>query len=178
DETVLFPRGVTIVTGRNGAGKSLLIDGIRLGLGMDPRSVRMDSLGAYVREGCQQAQIEITLSNPIEGGERFISSGDPSFDVFFNQDSITMRRSITKSGKSEFSIKAPNGRWARLNSDRVVLLVSALAKIGIDPQDPLAFVPADDFNVFIQENPADRFRTLVEKLGLQTAEKQYLEAQE
>ncbi|MHA2273819.1 MAG: hypothetical protein ACXACI_18370, partial [Candidatus Hodarchaeales archaeon] len=38
--------------------------------------------------------------------------------------------------------------------------------------------PADDFNVFIQENPADRFRTLVEKLGLQTAEKQYLEAQE
>lgn len=178
DETVLFPRGVTIVTGRNGAGKSLLIDGIRLGLGMDPRSVRMDSLGAYVREGCQQAQIEITLSNPIEGGERFISSGDPSFDIFLNQDSITMRRSIKKSGKSEFSIKAPNGRWAKLDADKAMLLISALARIGIDPQDPLAFVPADDFNVFIQENPADRFRTLVEKLGLQTAEKQYLEAQE
>ncbi|MFX0113414.1 MAG: AAA family ATPase [Candidatus Hodarchaeota archaeon] len=177
-EHIIFPHGVTIVTGRNGAGKSLLIDAIRLGLGMDPRSVRMDSLGSYVRPGTDQSQIEITLSNPIEGGERFISSGDPSFDNFLNQDSISIRRSIKKSGKSEFSIKTPNGRWDRLDADKVALLISALARIGIDPQDPLAFVPADDFSVFIQENPADRFRTLVEKLGLQTAEKQYLEAQE
>ncbi|MHA2230951.1 MAG: AAA family ATPase [Candidatus Hodarchaeales archaeon] len=178
DETVVFPRGVTIVTGRNGAGKSLLIDGIRLGLGMDPRSVRMDSLGAYVREGCQTAQIEITMSNPIESGDRFISSGDPAFDSFLNQDSITIRRSISKSGKSEFSIKAPGGRWSKLDADKVEMVKSALARIGIDPQDPLAFVPADDFSVFIQENPSDKFRTLIEKLGLQTAEKQYLEAQE
>ncbi len=177
DEAILFPRGVTIVTGRNGAGKSLLIDGIRLGLGMDPRSVRMDSLGAYVRSGCQQAQIEITLSNPIVGGERFITSIEPKFAMLLNQDSVTIRRTISKSGRSKFFIKSQSERWTQLSPDQAILLISALAKVGIDPQDPLAFVPADDFNVFVQENPNDRFRMLVEKLGLQTAERQYLEAQ-
>ncbi|MHA1268953.1 MAG: AAA family ATPase [Candidatus Helarchaeota archaeon] len=163
-----FKKGITILTGRNGVGKSLLIDAIRLGLGLNARSVRMDTINEYIRKGEKEATIIIELSNPKINGNRFIFNLDIDFNKMLDHDSIQIKR-IIRFGRTDFAL---NNKI--LNSTKKKLLFDSLAQIGIDPNDELAFVPAEDFMPFIRDNPKSRFQQIVEKLHLRESKEQYL----
>jgi chromosome segregation ATPase len=176
DESIEFEPGITILTGRNGVGKSLLIDGIRLAFGLSPCSIRLNNLQEYLKEPDRPAIIELELSNPVLEGSRFLNNEFKDFsDKFLNSDIVFIRFQINPKGKidqygpkgdHQYFMRNMNEKWIVLSLDEVELLISTLKNAGIDPDDKLAFVPAEDFIPFVLSSPQERFQKFIEKIGL------------
>lgn len=175
-EELEIESGITILTGRNGVGKSLLIDGIRLAFGLDPISVRLKYLTEYLKDPKKPARIELILYNPVFEGTRFLTSEVKGFqDEYLNPDLVHIRYQINPKGKvgehgpegdHQFFMKNQKDKWNPLSDDEVDLLLSTLKNVGIDPADKMAFVPAEEFMPFIQSSPQERFQKFIEKIGL------------
>ncbi len=84
-----FHKGMTVITGETGAGKSIMLDGLGLCLGdrADP---------AAVRHGCERAEITATfdISN-IDSARRWLKDRELAAD-----DECILRRVITREGRS------------------------------------------------------------------------------
>ncbi|MHA1249751.1 MAG: hypothetical protein ACTSRP_07155 [Candidatus Helarchaeota archaeon] len=179
EELELEP-GITILTGRNGVGKSLLIDGIRLAFGLNPIGVRLKYLTEYLKDPKKPARIELILYNPVIGGNRFLICEMKEFqDKYLNSDLVHIRYQINPKGKigeyghkgdHQFFMRNQQDKWNPLSNDEVELLLSTLRSVGIDPADKMAFVPAEEFMPFIQSSPQDRFQKFIEKIGLSGSE--------
>lgn len=175
EELELEP-GITILTGRNGVGKSLLIDGIRLAFGLNPIGVRLKNLNDYLMDSKKPARIELVLYNPVFQGARFLTSEVKDFkDECLNSDLIHIRFQINPKGETDhygpegdhqFFMKNQKNKWNPLSADEVDLLLSSLKSVGIDPADKMAFVPAEVFMPFVQSSPRERFQQFIEKVGL------------
>ncbi|MCY8837039.1 DNA repair protein RecN [Bacillus atrophaeus] len=106
--TVSFERGLTVLTGETGAGKSIIIDAISLLVGGRGSS-------EFVRYGETKAELE---------GLFLLESGHPVFEVCQEQgidvsdDMIVLRRDINSSGKSVCRV---NGK---------LVTIAALREIG------------------------------------------------
>ncbi|MEG7380546.1 DNA repair protein RecN [Bacillus subtilis] len=105
--TVSFERGLTVLTGETGAGKSIIIDAISLLVGGRGSS-------EFVRYGETKAELE---------GLFLLESGHPVFDVCAEQgidvsdEMIIMRRDISTSGKSVCRV---NGKLVTIASLREI----------------------------------------------------------
>ncbi|MCY7833417.1 DNA repair protein RecN [Bacillus spizizenii] len=105
--TVSFERGLTVLTGETGAGKSIIIDAISLLVGGRGSS-------EFVRYGETKAELE---------GLFLLESGHPVFDVCTEQgidvsdEMIVMRRDISTSGKSVCRV---NGKLVTIASLREI----------------------------------------------------------
>ncbi len=169
DKELVLDAPLTIVTGRNGSGKTLLLDYIRLALGLKGRQSRFGRSGEFVFPGASEARITVTLRNPISEvhGHRVISSSNPNFNSeFLDSDEIFIQRRVTASGKWKVLLKRRDGTWVTLNSEQQASLQEALVNAGLNPKDELAFVDGEDFNMFISSNPHRRFEALMTKLQL------------
>uniref|UniRef100_UPI003365662A DNA repair protein RecN n=1 Tax=Candidatus Albibeggiatoa sp. nov. BB20 TaxID=3162723 RepID=UPI003365662A len=85
-------KGLTIITGETGAGKSILIDALGLILGG-----RADS--GSVRQDCDHAQIEAQFHN-TEMTRAWLQSQNLNSDT----ETVTIKRLISKNGRSKASI--------------------------------------------------------------------------
>ncbi|MDY7430776.1 DNA repair protein RecN [Bacillus sp. V26] len=105
--TVSFERGLTVLTGETGAGKSIIIDAISLLVGGRGSS-------EFVRYGETKAELE---------GLFLLDSGHPVFDVCAEQgidvsdEMIVMRRDISTNGKSVCRV---NGKLVTIASLREI----------------------------------------------------------
>ncbi|MEC1625073.1 DNA repair protein RecN [Bacillus mojavensis] len=105
--TVSFERGLTVLTGETGAGKSIIIDAISLLVGGRGSS-------EFVRYGETKAELE---------GLFQLDSGHPVFDVCAEQgidvsdEMIVMRRDISTNGKSVCRV---NGKLVTIASLREI----------------------------------------------------------
>lgn len=84
-----FDRGLTVLTGETGAGKSILLDSLGLALGARAES-------GLVRSGTEQAVVTACFSPP---------GGHPAFAILEEQgleveDDIVLRRVLTRDGRS------------------------------------------------------------------------------
>jgi DNA repair protein RecN (Recombination protein N) len=104
DELVLeFSRGLTILTGETGAGKSIILGGLSLILGE-----RADA--SVVRTGCDAATVEAIFSiGEARNLKDFLSEGGFAQDE--SADELIVRREVSRSGKNRCFI---NGRVAPL----------------------------------------------------------------
>jgi chromosome segregation ATPase len=87
---------VNIITGKNGSGKSSVLQGIVLGLMYGSRQVgRYARIGDFVRRGAMQAVIEVTLHN----------TGEEQYKPEQFGEQITFRRVIYSSGKRSSTLE-------------------------------------------------------------------------
>ena len=87
-----FHRGMTVITGETGAGKSLLIDAIGYLCGN-----RLTS--DIVRKGKDKAVLQMVLSRPDEKVLQFLQDND--FEV---EEELLIKRTVTAQGKSSIQI--------------------------------------------------------------------------
>ena len=93
--------GFTVLTGETGAGKSILVDALQLGLG-----ARADS-GA-VREGAQRAEITLEYDSPA-GLQPWLDEGG-----FEAAETLLLRRTVDAQGKSRAWINGSAATAAQL----------------------------------------------------------------
>jgi hypothetical protein len=87
---------INFITGPNGAGKSAILVGLSLCLGASTSfAQRSNKLGGFVRTGTQKAIISVTLRNV----------GEDTFKHDLYGDSITVERTITLAGKTDYKFK-------------------------------------------------------------------------
>ena len=163
-----FDKGLNIIAGKNGVGKSLLLDAIRLGLGLNAKSVRMDSMKEYLMNPDKEAQIILQINNPLgKENVRLLSSANQDFDSkFLGKDSVFIQRQINKKGVSTFKMKDDKGDYPVLSPTEKELLFESLANIGLDPDDPMIFISGEDWGSFLDESPKNRFNSFVEKFNI------------
>ncbi len=105
DELVVeFRRGLNVLTGETGAGKSIVLRSLELLVG-DPGNGRKN-LAEFIRTGSDKAEVE----GMFEPGESFrdtlaLQFGEEFADL--DSDEIVVRRVIDSKGKSKFTL---NGR--------------------------------------------------------------------
>jgi DNA repair protein RecN (Recombination protein N) len=101
--------GFTVLTGETGAGKSILVDALQLGLG-----ARADS--AVVREGAARTEITLEYDTPA-GLQAWLEDGGFEFG-----DTLLLRRTIDAQGKSRAWINGSAATAAQLRElgDRLV----------------------------------------------------------
>ncbi|PUA31457.1 MAG: hypothetical protein B9J98_06310 [Candidatus Terraquivivens tikiterensis] len=143
--TVELPKGLVVITGPNGGGKSNLLDAIRFVTGeLSPHALRVGRLSELVHEDSKgksaYARVSITLDN--SGRELPIDS-----------DEVTVTRKIYQNGESEYYI---NGRSASRGELLTLLSAANIRPSGFNilPQGAilnLAEMSPDDMRKLIEE---------------------------
>lgn len=107
-QTVSFDRGLTVLTGETGAGKSIIIDAIHLLVG---------GRGSFefVRHGEEKAEIEGLFQ--IDEIEHPVVKKASEFGIEIEEGMVVLRREISKSGKSVCRI---NGKLVTITTLREI----------------------------------------------------------
>lgn len=136
-----FDVGLTVVSGESGAGKTLLLEAIRLALGGRPEA-------GVVRAGCDQAVIEVLFE---------VGPGELT-DLADEDGQIVVRRQISAAGRSIFHL---NGQ---------VALASLVRQAGGQLVDMTSQgEPAEILSLARQRSLLDRFAGLTEVLAERAA---------
>lgn len=85
-----FARGLNVLSGETGAGKSILLDALALALG-----ARSDA--GLVREGAAQASVTATFDGKLSGALRALFDGQ---GLSSGDGEIVLRRTVARDGKS------------------------------------------------------------------------------
>lgn len=106
--TVSFEKGLTVLTGETGAGKSIIIDAIHLLVGGRGSS-------EFVRHGEEKAEIEGLFQ--IDNGEHPVYTKALEFGIEIEDGMIIFRRDISRTGKSVCRI---NGKLVTISTLREI----------------------------------------------------------
>jgi len=178
DVEVDFPSGLVCLTGETGAGKSLLVDALKLLLGS--RSDPSD-----VRHGKETALVEAVFIFAERGGSRQAFE-DAGYD--FTDGELRLRRSVSSSGRSRAWIQGKLSTARELSElgGRMVSIAGQHAFMGLGvPGERLAMLdayagldgPVDDFSRLYQEFlQLDRYlSSLEEKKSESASRREHLE---
>jgi len=92
---------VNFVTGKNGSGKSSVLQGLVLGLCGESKSTkRFSKVSEFIKKDTNKATIQVTLRN----------TGEDAYKPDIFGESVTFQRTITESGSSSYSLKDHNGK--------------------------------------------------------------------
>lgn len=152
-------KGLVVITGPNGGGKSNVIDAIRFALGeLSAHNLRVGRMAELVHDdpSVSWARIAITLENsdrvlPIDSNE------------------VTISRKITKSGESEYHV---NGRQVSRNE-----LLTLLSMANIKPSG-FNIVPQGSVVEIAEKSGSELRKMLEEVAGISDYEKKKAEAEE
>jgi len=112
DLELTFERGLSVLTGETGAGKSVIVTA--LGLVLGDRADR-----EHIRHGCRRALVEATFSV-----ERLSHQFRTSYADYFDDNTFNITREISRDGSSRVRINSAVATLARLKE-----LTSPLAEI-------------------------------------------------
>ena len=100
-ELALEPNKVNFITGRNGAGKSSILQAVVLALGGNAKATKRGAgnVKQFVRYGCNKAEIRVHLSNMVANQEDLVYKGE----VYGN--AIVMERVIYISPQGQVQSK-------------------------------------------------------------------------
>ncbi|MEX0567748.1 MAG: hypothetical protein Q6363_001120, partial [Candidatus Njordarchaeota archaeon] len=149
----LKPKSLTLIFGRNGSGKSAILEALSLvfgGLGRE----RQDVLKGFIRHGKQAAIIKVKVRNSVIMSDKKIVLLDPKLPP---DASITIERIIRE-----------DGSIFRLNDRRVTKekIVNMLTKVNISPKNMFYFVPQERITSIVRMKPEERLDAILASFGL------------
>jgi Chromosome segregation ATPases len=155
--TLDFIKGFNAITGKNGSGKSNVLDAIRFALGSNsPKSLRESRMSRLINEGSRNkiARVSITLSN--ENGS-----------IPVNSEKVTITRELMEDGTQRYFL---NGKRTTKNAIEDVLAAASISSDGLN------IVPQGSLNAIAEMSPSDRMQLLQEIIGIKIYDEKKAEA--
>ncbi|MFP3131564.1 MAG: AAA family ATPase, partial [Nitrososphaeria archaeon] len=155
--TLDFIKGFNAITGKNGSGKSNVLDAIRFALGSNsPKSLRESRMSRLINEGSRNkiARVSITLSN--ENGS-----------IPVNSEKVTITRELMEDGTQRYFL---NGKRTTKNAIEDVLTAASISSDGLN------IVPQGSLNAIAEMSPSDRMQLLQEIIGIKIYDEKKAEA--
>lgn len=149
----LKPKKLTLIFGRNGSGKSAILEALNLvfgGLGRE----RQEILRAFIRHGKQMAIARIKVRNSVVVSDNKVIVLDPRLPL---DALIVIERIITEDG----SVFRLNGR--RVTKEKVMEMLS---KANISPKNMFYFVPQERITSLVHMKPEERLDAILASFGL------------
>ncbi|MHA2295274.1 MAG: AAA family ATPase [Candidatus Hodarchaeales archaeon] len=180
-----FGNIITVISGENGAGKTLIMDGLMLLLGV--RSSRLkeikqqDLIGPFD----DYTSVKVTLINPIthidkKGFKQRLIPGisqvngakSPKrivrLNSYLDKDLITVTLEIKSNGTSRLMLGDTRVKRSEF--------IETLKVAGINPESALMFTEQTSIDKFISENDSVKFEGLIEATGLVESKINYIES--
>ncbi|KAG2453512.1 hypothetical protein HYH02_001732 [Chlamydomonas schloesseri] len=151
---------VTLVSGQNGSGKSAVIQALQVCLGASARETsRARSLTAFVKEGCSEARVRVTLWNV----------GEDAYLPHIFGERITVERVIKVAGGNDTTLLDARGKKAAVERHRDTLS-AMLEHFCLDATNPLTIITQDKARQFLsgeKDSSRDKYDVFMEGTLLQ-----------
>ena len=137
-----FKKGLTVITGETGAGKSLIIDAIGLLVGAK-------ATPSLVRMGCSKATIEGIFDNLSDSIKEFLKELDIE-----DEEELILRRDIHSTGKSTFRVNGITVTLAQVESlceDLLDIHIQNDTLRLFNPKNYLSFIDDTETNLVLLE---------------------------
>ncbi len=138
--TVTFDKGLTVLAGPNGSGKTSIFHALKFGLGSNQRENRYSKWSDFIRHGANSAQVEVIVK--VNGQNRkFV-------------------RKIDRDGIPRAYV---DGRRVKAAEHRQIV-----DTFGLDTDNPLVFIPQERINAIRDMDPFEVRKLVEEGTGLDT----------
>ncbi len=137
---VKFDRGLTVLAGPNGSGKTSIFHALKFGLGSNQRENRYSKWSDFIRHGASSAQVEVIVK--VNGQNR------------------KFLRKIDRDGIPRAYI---DGRRVKAAEHRQIV-----DAFGLDTDNPLVFIPQERINAIRDMDPFEVRKLVEEGTGLDT----------
>ncbi|GFH28050.1 SMC_N domain-containing protein [Haematococcus lacustris] len=139
-----FGPHVTLVSGTNGSGKSAVIQGLQVCLGLKARETRRgDNLQSFIKTGCEEAKVQVTLWN----------KGDDAYEPAIFGEQITIERRLTRKASNPFKLVDERNKTVSVSRSSID---AVLEYFNINAANPLTIVTQDMARDFNSGGSADR----------------------
>jgi chromosome segregation protein len=135
---VHFDKGLTVLAGPNGSGKTSIFHALKFALGSNQRENRYSKWSDFIRHGASTAQVEVTVN--------------------VNGQSRKFLRKIDRDGIPRAYVDGRRVKAAELRH--------IVDSFGLDTDNPLVFIPQERVNAIRDMNPHEVRRLVEEGTGL------------
>jgi len=135
---VFFDKGLTVVAGPNGSGKTSIFHALKFALGSNQRENRYSKWSDFIRHGASTAQVEVTV---IVNGQK--------------------RKFLRKIDRDGIPRAYVDGRRVKAAELRHIV-----DSFGLDTDNPLVFIPQERINAIRDMDPYEVRRLVEEGTGL------------
>jgi len=161
-QTIRLDKGLTVVTGPNGGGKSNLFDAVRFALGeLSPRSLRVGKFSELIHNpggdgrGASFARVSVCFHNPDR-------------DIPLDSSEVTVSRKLMPSGESDYRV---NGRSVSRTDILNMLAAANIRSSGFN------ILPQGSVITVAEMSPAEMRKMLDEISGVSEFERRRSEAE-
>jgi len=155
---------ITLITGANGSGKTLLLDALLLALGGASSRVKQQRLTTFIGPFGKRAEIELKLNNHRINGHRVLRSQDQELDKLLNRDLVEIRLRINPGGTTSIWVNGVRKLGRRPITRQEVRRIFRSA--GVLGDVPLSFTEQQTLDQFASQSPHRKFEILLESTGL------------
>ncbi|TFG28849.1 chromosome segregation protein SMC [Candidatus Thorarchaeota archaeon] len=135
---VIFDKGLTVLAGPNGSGKTSIFHALKFGLGSNQRENRYVKWSDFIRHGASTAQVEVIVN--VNGQNR------------------KFLRKIDRDGIPRAYV---DGRRVKAAEHRLIV-----DSFGLDTDNPLVFIPQERINAIRDMDPYEVRKLVEEGTGL------------
>ncbi len=165
DTTVHLDRSpITLITGSNGSGKTLILDALLLIIGLESKRVQRQRNIKFIGPFDKYAEVILELNNPVIAERRLLRSPEKEMNKLLDQDTVSIRLRILPS--NTISLWVNNQRTIkgrRISRQDIRQLFQAAGVFG---DSPLAVTEAETLDQFASQTPRRKFETLLNETGL------------
>jgi chromosome segregation ATPase len=131
---------INFIVGRNGSGKSAIMDGIILCLGGKATTTgRQAGAKTFIKTGCDKADLSVTLTN----------EGEDSYKVEQYGRRITVERRIDQRGASQYKLKSFTGQVVSTKKEELNNIVE---QFNIQVDNPVCFLNQETSKHFLNSS--------------------------
>jgi chromosome segregation ATPase len=155
---------ITLITGSNGSGKTLILDALLFAIGVDSRRAQRQRNAAFIGEFDKHAEVHLELNNFQLNGRRVLRSPDPILAKLLDSDIVKIRLRIYPSNRIAYWIneqRSIDGHQITRKDIRKLFRAS-----GLFGDSPLAVTEAETLDHFASQSPRRKFETLLNETGL------------
>ncbi len=165
DTTIPLDRSpITLITGSNGSGKTLILDALLLVIGIESKRAQRQRNIKFIGPFDKYAEVVLELNNPVIDERRLLRSPEKEMNQLLDRDIVTIRLRILPS--NNISLWVNNQRTIKGNRITRQDIRQLFQAAGVFGDSPLAVTEAETLDQFASQTPRKKFETLLNETGL------------